>query len=267
MLRIQKTGKAIAGLNQAQISASTVFAGETLLAGVSRNVLPNDQVISSQQLLRNFMSSPNDVFSSIVTATEIQPETTDNSAEICDTVPSSENLLNTAERTAIKFLDDQVSNNSIVICNISSQEIENSSAKEELNSFHDRKFPMLFICERVLQSGEEDNTLRDGECNAAKFADEHGMEWAVVDGNDVIAVANASSWLIDRIRKCHGIGILETAIFRQKNDPDISTSIMWLKEAMIARGDINDAGFEIFESLEQQIVNTAMTNACAANTD
>ena len=90
---------------------------------------------------------------------------------------------------------------------------------------------------------------------------------AIADGNDVVAIANASSSLIDRIRKHHGVGILEAAIFHQENDPGISTSISRLKEAMITRGDINQAGFEIFESLEQQIINTAMTNVGAEKTE
>ena len=263
MLRIRKTNTAIAGLTRPWTYSVPEFASEALIAGVSRNVSPYDQIIGSHQLLQNSLSSPNDVFSSIETISGMQRKIRD----ISDAASQTEELWNTAEVVATNIINDQRSNNPILICNIDAKEIENYSAQKTLNSFHDRKLPMLFICERVLHSSDKDYAPHDGECNAAKFADEQEMEWAIADGNDVVAIANASSSLIDRIRKHHGVGILEAAIFHQENDPGISTSISRLKEAMITRGDINQAGFEIFESLEQQIINTAMTNVGAEKTE
>jgi len=99
--------------------------------------------------------------------------------------------------------------------------------------------------------------------STAQYADELGIEWAVVDGSDVIAIANASASLIDQIRKGRGVGLLETVSFDHQTGKEFADPILRLKQAMIARGDINQAGFEILQTLEQQMINTIVTETNA----
>ena len=92
------------------------------------------------------------------------------------------------------------------------------------------------------------------------------MKWAVVDGNDVIAIADASAYLIDHIRKGRGVGFLEAVSFDHRTADEISDPILRLKQAMVARGDINQAGFEILETLEKQMANATVVKSLAEPT-
>jgi TPP-dependent pyruvate/acetoin dehydrogenase alpha subunit len=235
MIRIRETSNTLVDI----IKEGKTFAppplgigSEALSTGLSRNITPQDQVFGTHHLPSHTQTVIDEFWDGI-------------------------------ETTASRFSGNHKVNGSIVIAYIDAKNIEKSLAQEMMKLFQDRKYPVLFICERILPLQETESSPKLKECSTTQYADKFGIEWAVVDGNDVIAVADASAHLIDRIRKGRGVGFLEAVSFDHQTADKTSDPILRLKQAMIARGDINQAGFEILETLEMQMVNAAVTNSQA----
>jgi len=68
---------------------------------------------------------------------------------------------------------------------------------------------------------------------------------------------------MDQIRKSRGLGFLEAVCFDHETANEFSDRVLRLKQAMTARGDINQAGFEILGTLEQQMINVTVTQTNA----
>jgi hypothetical protein len=184
-----------------------------------------------------------------------------------DQVIGTDDFWNGIEITVSKFAGNHKVEGTIIIAYIDARDIEKSLAQEMMKSFQDRKHPVLFVCERILPLQETEAVPNLEESSTAQYADKFGIEWSVVDGNDIIAVADASAYLIDRIRKGRGVGFLEAVSFDHQTADETSDPILRLKKAMIARGDINQAGFEILETLEKQMVKATVTNSHAEPTN
>lgn len=76
------------------------------------------------------------------------------------------------------------------------------------------KLPMLFVCENNLFSSHLHIDLRQPANSIARFADAHQIEKYVVDGNDVVAVKQATESLLARARGGGGPGFLECITYR-----------------------------------------------------
>jgi pyruvate dehydrogenase E1 component alpha subunit len=59
-----------------------------------------------------------------------------------------------------------------------------------------------------------DVALRQPSDRMSRFAEAHKVMCRAVDGNDVLAVAEAATWLIDRARAGGGPGFLEAVTYR-----------------------------------------------------
>ncbi|NKB19739.1 MAG: hypothetical protein GKS01_04255 [Alphaproteobacteria bacterium] len=235
MIRSQATTHALMRQIDEGLAANppTLNANSVALeTGVSRNILSQDQVVRIQLLPEHPLSVTDEFWHAIETAASV--------------VPASD-----------------ATGSSVVVAYINAQDIEEKSTQERLRSFHDNKYKILFVCQHTLPSQRRNPILDQEEYCAAQYADNIGMEWAIVDGNDVVAIAIASAALIDRTRKGRGVGFLEAVTFDNDMDLEISDPITRLKQAMVARGDINHAGFEILETLEKQMVSTAEIKASA----
>ena len=68
---------------------------------------------------------------------------------------------------------------------------------------------------------------------------------------------------MDQIRKSRGLGFLEAVSFDHETANEFSDLVLRLKQAMTACGDINQAGFEILGTLEQQMINVTVTQTNA----
>jgi TPP-dependent pyruvate/acetoin dehydrogenase alpha subunit len=85
---------------------------------------------------------------------------------------------------------------------------------ETLNAASIMNLPVVFVCENNLFSSHMHISLRQPANSVARFAHPNLMAAAVVDGNDVGAVARAAAELIERSRAGGGPGLLEAVTYR-----------------------------------------------------
>ena len=91
---------------------------------------------------------------------------------------------------------------------------EEGIVHESLNLAAIKKIPVLFVVENNLFSSHLDINLRQPSDRTARFAEANHIPAIVVDGNDVVAVAEASLELIERARRGEGPGFLEAVTYR-----------------------------------------------------
>lgn len=153
--------------------------------------------------------------------------------------------------------------------------VEEGGVHESLNLAAQMKLPVLFVCENNLYASHMDIAQRQPNDRTARIAEAHSVATSVIDGNDVIAVAEAAGDLIHNARCGNGPGYLETITYRWRGhvgpDENIDVGLRrspeelaaWkrrdpvarLQAAMITRGDISEddaSAFtaEIFTSVE-----------------
>lgn len=102
----------------------------------------------------------------------------------------------------------------IAVCYFGDGAAEEGVLHESLNLARVMGLPVLFVCENNLYSSHLDIHLRQPSNSIARFADAHCMNRKVVDGNDVVAVAEAAGDLISAARNGDGPGFLEAVTFR-----------------------------------------------------
>jgi TPP-dependent pyruvate/acetoin dehydrogenase alpha subunit len=137
--------------------------------------------------------------------------------------------------------------------------VEEGVVHESLNLAAQMKLPVLFVCENNLYASHMDIAQRQPNDRTARIAEAHSVATAVVDGNDVLAVADAAGDLIHRARCGEGPGYLEAVTYRWRGhvgpDENIDVGLRrsseelaaWKKRdpverlltAMTARGDIS----------------------------
>lgn len=103
---------------------------------------------------------------------------------------------------------------SIGVCFFGDGATEEGSFHETLNLASKHKLPMIFVCENNLYSSHLDITQRQPGDSMARFAKANYMDFNVVDGNDVIAVAEATKNLVDKARNGMGPVFLEAITYR-----------------------------------------------------
>lgn len=136
--------------------------------------------------------------------------------------------------------------------------VEEGGVHESLNLAAQMKLPVLFVCENNLYASHMDIAQRQPNDRTARIAEAHSVATEVIDGNDVIAVAEAAGELIHNARCGNGPGYLEAVTYRWRGhvgpDENIDVGLRrspeelaaWkkrdpvarLQTAMVARGDI-----------------------------
>ena len=91
---------------------------------------------------------------------------------------------------------------------------EEGIVHESLNLASQMKLPVLFVVENNFYSSHMDIKLRQPSDRTARFADAHLIDTEVVDGNNVVEVANAAGRLIEQARTGKGPGFLECVTYR-----------------------------------------------------
>jgi TPP-dependent pyruvate/acetoin dehydrogenase alpha subunit len=84
---------------------------------------------------------------------------------------------------------------------------------ESLNLASAYELPVLFLCENNQYSSHLDIALRQPSDRVSRYADAHRMRAAVVDGNDVTAVARVAAELIAAARRSEPV-FLEAITYR-----------------------------------------------------
>lgn len=139
---------------------------------------------------------------------------------------------------------------------------EEGVVHESLNLASVFRLPVLFVVENNLFSSHLHVSLRQPFDSVARFAQAHGVAHAVVDGNDVVAVARAARALVSDARAGKGPGFIEAVTYRwrghvgPREDVDVGVNrkddlAAWkrrdpverLRRALVAAGALDDAGF------------------------
>ncbi len=266
MIRMRTTSNSLTNLikeGQAVASPQPAISSEALATGLSQNTSSQDQMIGRHYIPRHSLGAPDEIYSLLTRDFGKETETSSNTKEIHHAESHADEFWDGIKTSASELAGNSKETHPILVAFIDAKDIEKSLAQDMLRLFQEEKYPVLFICERSLLPQSRDALLDLNKYSTAQYADELGIEWAVVDGSDVIAIANASASLIDQIRKGRGVGLLETVSFDHQTGKEFADPILRLKQAMIARGDINQAGFEILQTLEQQMINTIVTETNA----
>jgi pyruvate dehydrogenase E1 component alpha subunit len=91
---------------------------------------------------------------------------------------------------------------------------EEGVVHEALNLASVMKLPVLFVVENNLFSSHMHISLRQPANAIMRFAEAHAIECELVDGNDVVAVAQAAGHLVAHARSGRGPGFLEAVTQR-----------------------------------------------------
>ena len=91
---------------------------------------------------------------------------------------------------------------------------EEGVVHESLNLASIQNDPVLFVVENNLFASHMHISIRQPKDSTARFAEANNISYRIVDGNDVIEVAKASSELIADAREGKGPGFLEAVTYR-----------------------------------------------------
>jgi pyruvate dehydrogenase E1 component alpha subunit len=126
----------------------------------------------------------------------------------------------------------------VAVCYFGDGACEEGVLHESLNLARVMDLPVLFVCENNFYSSHLDIHLRQPSNSVARFAEAHRVDHRVVDGNDVMAVAQAASDLIASARAGNGPGFLEAVTFRWRGhvgpEADIDVGVRRSPEELAA---------------------------------
>ncbi len=161
---------------------------------------------------------------------------------------------------------------------------EEGGFHESLNLASIYKLPTLFVCENNLFASHMDILLRQPSDRVSRYAEAHRIQVRLVDGNDVVAVANAARELIDSMRVGGGPGFLETVTYRWRGhvgpneDEDVGVQreaediaawklrdpVRRLRDTMVTEGLLDKDNVTSLEIEVKDLVNEALNKAKAA---
>ncbi|MEM8686261.1 MAG: thiamine pyrophosphate-dependent dehydrogenase E1 component subunit alpha [Pseudomonadota bacterium] len=162
---------------------------------------------------------------------------------------------------------------------------EEGGVHEALNMASIMTLPVVFVVENNLYSSHLDINLRQPFDSVARFAQAHGIETEVVDGNDVVATRLAMERLVARARRGEGPGFLEAVTYRwrghvgHREDIDVGVRrsseevaawrardpIQRLVDALISRKDLGEGEFDAITTHVQGEVDSALAAARQAD--
>lgn len=104
---------------------------------------------------------------------------------------------------------------------------EEGVVHEAMNMSVAMQLPMIFVVENNFFASHLDIHLRQAGNRTARFAEAHGIETRVVDGNDCLTVAEAATELVARARDGKGPGFIEAATYRWRGHvgPDANIDV------------------------------------------
>jgi pyruvate dehydrogenase E1 component alpha subunit len=160
---------------------------------------------------------------------------------------------------------------------------EEGAVHESLNLAKRLKVPVIFVVENNLFSSHLHVSLRQPSDCMARFADAHGIDNEVVDGNDVLAVSRAAKRLISQARSTNTPGFLEAVTYRWRGhvdwreDTDVGVNrsaedlakwkgrdpIRRLADALIREKHLTQAAFDLVEGEVKAQVEAAWVNSQA----
>ena len=134
-------------------------------------------------------------------------------------------------------LADQIDGtNNVSVAFFGDASVEEGVFHESANFASLRKLPVLFVCENNLYSVYTPLKDRQPQRQLTELARAHGMRFAHVDGNDVVAVFKAAQEAVERARRGEGPTFLlfDTYRWREHCGPAFDNHIGYRTEAEYA---------------------------------
>jgi len=129
-------------------------------------------------------------------------------------------------------------NKAVSACFFGDGAAEEGVLHESLNLAASQNLPVLFVCENNLFSSHLDIDIRQPGNRIARFADAHGVSAESVDGNDVLAVRDATQRLLEKTRASGEPAFLEAVTFRHRGhvgpNEDIDVGVHRTMEDVVA---------------------------------
>ena len=161
---------------------------------------------------------------------------------------------------------------------------EEGVVHESMNLAASLQLPVVFVVENNLFASHLDIEHRQAGNRTGRFAEAHGIDTKVVDGNDVCAVNRATAELVEAARSHNKPGFLEAVTYRWRGhvdaDPNIDVGVRrseaevnaWKQRDPIARLQVSlesNRGVEpsVFEQIDadvEQQVEEAMQKGFSA---
>jgi pyruvate dehydrogenase E1 component alpha subunit len=154
---------------------------------------------------------------------------------------------------------------------------------ESLNLAATMELPVLFVCENNLFSSHLEIRLRQPANSESRYAEAHRINSEVVDGNDVVRVAEATHRLVSRMRAKGGPVFLEGVTYRwrghvgHREDEDVGVNrqgdlALWkgrdpigrLVKALLAERDVTVQDIEDIEQGIRRDLRNALQSARSA---
>ena len=147
-------------------------------------------------------------------------------------------------------------NGDVAVAYLGDGAVEEGVVQESLNLAAIMNVPVIFVVENNLFASHMHISLRQNHASTCRFADAHGLEYQLVDGNDIVKVSEAANSMIDAARHTGRPGFIEAVTYRWlghvdwREDIDVGVSrssddiIAWkgrcpikrLNEAMVKAG-------------------------------
>ena len=164
-------------------------------------------------------------------------------------------------------------NKSVAVSYFGDGTSEEGVLHESLNMASYYKLPIVFVCENNLFSSHMHISERQKHDSVSRFADAHGIDYAVIDGNDIEQVLNTSKKAMQIARNERKPFFIEAVTYRWKghvgHDDNIDVGLQrkedldpWkkkdpiarLKDALIDKEVISQKDFDSFnKSISKQL--------------
>lgn len=102
----------------------------------------------------------------------------------------------------------------IAIAYLGDGAVEEGVVHETLNLISSLSVPLIVVVENNLFASHMHISLRQTQSSTARFAAANGIDYQIVDGNDVIAVSTATGNLISNARSQNKPGFIEALTYR-----------------------------------------------------
>jgi TPP-dependent pyruvate/acetoin dehydrogenase alpha subunit len=210
---------------------------EAIAVGISNHVRKTDRVFGAHRSHAHFLALNHDAFSLFAETLGKQEGCSHGmggSMHIIDrangfwgSVPIVGATVPIATGAALAAKMD--GNNDVAVSYFGDGATEEGGVQESFNLAATMKLPVLFVCENNLFASHLHIDLRQPSDATVRYADAHRIVNELIDGNDVIAVYNATQRAMDHMRSGKGPYYIEVVTYRWKghvgNRDDIDVGV------------------------------------------
>jgi pyruvate dehydrogenase E1 component alpha subunit len=286
MFEIRETEDAIARLleeGEARGPCHLATGQEAIPVGVSRSLRPTDRVFGNHRSHGHYLSLGGSVFALLAEVMGRESGASRGRGGSMHVFAGDRGFLGAAPIVASTvplavgagLAAKMDRRGDIGVCYFGDGACEEGVVHESLNLASNYRVPVLFVCENNLFSSHLDVGLRQSSDRMARLAEAHRVPAETIDGNDVVAVAEAAERMIARARAGGGPGFLEVVTYRwrghvgPRDDIDVglrrsaSELVAWkrrdpirrLVDALIARGESAEALAKIADEAERRVAD------------